>query len=111
MSARYEPALLPPCLSIRALCYSNCQRSTQSHQQSYFCGDPGALGVAFLYQSPTTFINAYCQADTNQVDQDRVIQYRGNDFSLTKEVCALRVLHPVELEYCVLSSSLWCELP
>ena len=33
-SARYEPALLPPCPSIRALCYSNCQRSTQSHQQS-----------------------------------------------------------------------------
>ena len=33
-SARYEPALLPPCPSIRALCYSNCQRSTHSHQQS-----------------------------------------------------------------------------
>ena len=33
-SERYEPALLPPCPSIRALCYSNCQRSTQSHQQS-----------------------------------------------------------------------------
>ena len=33
-SARYEPALLHPCPSIRALCYSNCQRSTQSHQQS-----------------------------------------------------------------------------
>ena len=33
-SARYEPALLPPCPSIRALCYSNYQRSTQSHQQS-----------------------------------------------------------------------------
>ena len=32
-SARYQPALLPPCPSIRALCYSNCQRSTQSHQQ------------------------------------------------------------------------------
>ena len=25
-SARYEPALLPPCPSIRALSYSNCQR-------------------------------------------------------------------------------------
>ena len=33
-SARYEPALLPPYPSIRALCYSNCQRSTQSQQQS-----------------------------------------------------------------------------
>ena len=33
-SARYEPALLPPCPSIRVLSYSNCQRSTQSHQQS-----------------------------------------------------------------------------
>ena len=31
-SARYEPALLPSCPSIRVLCYSNCQRSTQSHQ-------------------------------------------------------------------------------
>ena len=25
-SARYEPALLPPCPSIRVLSYSNCQR-------------------------------------------------------------------------------------
>ena len=33
-SARYEPALLPPCPSIRVLSYSNCQRSTRSHQQS-----------------------------------------------------------------------------
>ena len=33
-SARYEPALLPPCPSISVLSYSNCQRSTQSHQQS-----------------------------------------------------------------------------
>ena len=32
-SARYEPALLPPCPGIRVLSYSNCQRSTQSHQQ------------------------------------------------------------------------------
>ena len=32
-SARYEPALLPPCPSIRILSYSSCQRSTQSHQQ------------------------------------------------------------------------------
>ena len=31
--ARYEPALLPPCPSIRVLCYSNCQRYTHSHQQ------------------------------------------------------------------------------
>ena len=35
-SARYKLALLPPCPSIKALCYSNCQRSTQSHQQSRF---------------------------------------------------------------------------
>ena len=32
-AARYEPALLPPCPTIRVLCYSNCQRSTHSHQQ------------------------------------------------------------------------------
>ena len=31
-SARYEPALLPPCPTIRVLCYSNCRRSTHSHQ-------------------------------------------------------------------------------
>ena len=31
-SARYKPALLPPCPSIRVLCYNNCQRSTHSHQ-------------------------------------------------------------------------------
>ena len=29
-SARYEPALLPPCPTIRVLSYSNCQRSTDS---------------------------------------------------------------------------------
>ena len=29
-SARYKPALLPPCLIIRVLSYSNCQRSAHS---------------------------------------------------------------------------------
>ena len=29
-SARYEPALLPPCPTIRVLSYSNCQRATHS---------------------------------------------------------------------------------
>ena len=29
-SARYEPALLPPCPNIKVLSYSNCQRSTHS---------------------------------------------------------------------------------
>ena len=29
-AARYEPALLPPCLTIRVLSYNNCQRSTHS---------------------------------------------------------------------------------
>ena len=32
-SARYEPALLLPCPTKRVLCYSNCERSTHSHQQ------------------------------------------------------------------------------
>ena len=32
-SARYEPALLPPCLSIRLLSYSNCQE-IHSRQQT-----------------------------------------------------------------------------
>ena len=36
-SARYEPALLPPCPSIRALSYSNCQRSTHSNIQAWQC--------------------------------------------------------------------------
>ena len=29
-SARYEPALLPPCVTIKVLSYSNCQGSTHS---------------------------------------------------------------------------------
>ena len=33
-SARYEPALLPPCPSIRVLSYSNCHRSTHSMSKS-----------------------------------------------------------------------------
>ena len=33
-SARYEPALLPPCPTIRVLSYSNCQRSTHSISKS-----------------------------------------------------------------------------
>ena len=35
-SARYEPALLPPCQTIRILSYSNCQRSTHSISQWIF---------------------------------------------------------------------------
>ena len=35
-SARYEPALLPPCLSIRILSYSNCQRSSHSMSRWMF---------------------------------------------------------------------------
>ena len=34
-SARYEPALLPPCPSIRALSYSNCERSTHSNIRAW----------------------------------------------------------------------------
>ena len=36
-SARYEPALLPPCPSIRVLSYSNCQRSTHSSRRAWQC--------------------------------------------------------------------------
>ena len=36
-SARYEPALLPPCPSIRVLGYSNCQRSTHSSRRAWQC--------------------------------------------------------------------------
>ena len=36
-SARYELALLPPCPSIRVLCYSNCQRSTHSSSRAWQC--------------------------------------------------------------------------
>ena len=35
-SARYEPALLPPCPSIRVLSYSNCQRSSHAMSQWMF---------------------------------------------------------------------------
>ena len=34
-SARYKPSLLPPCPSIRALNYSNCQRSTHSNIRAW----------------------------------------------------------------------------
>ena len=34
-SARYEPALLPPCPSIRVLNYSNCQRSTHFSSRAW----------------------------------------------------------------------------
>ena len=33
-STRYEPALLPPCLTKKVLGYSNCQRSTHSISDS-----------------------------------------------------------------------------
>ena len=36
-SARYEPALLPPCPSIRVLSYSNCQRSTHFSRRAWQC--------------------------------------------------------------------------
>ena len=36
-SARYEPALLPPCQSIRVLSYSNCQRSTHASRRAWQC--------------------------------------------------------------------------
>ena len=35
-SARYEPAVLPPCPTIRALSYSNCHRSTHSTSKWIF---------------------------------------------------------------------------
>ena len=33
-SARYEPALLPPCPSIRVLSYSNCQEISPLHLEA-----------------------------------------------------------------------------
>ena len=36
-SGRYEPALLPPCPSIRVLSYINCQRSTHSSRRAWQC--------------------------------------------------------------------------
>ena len=53
-SARYEPALLPPCPSIRALCYSNCQRSTQSHQQS-----KGQGSVHYLWPEGVWWVDTF----------------------------------------------------
>ena len=63
--ARYEPALLPPCLIIRGLSYCNCQRSphfiskwifrnsalwelSSSKQRSLF----RVMGIAMLYCTP-----------------------------------------------------------
>ena len=59
-SARYEPALLPPCPSIRVLCYSNCQRSTQSHQQSkgIVCVLTSVLFPAFPYIDDAHLLHA-----------------------------------------------------
>ena len=34
-SARYEPALLPPCPTIRVSSYNNCQRSTHSSRRAW----------------------------------------------------------------------------
>ena len=48
-SARYEPALLPPCQSIRVLSYSNCQRSTHSSI------GPGSVSVKTYLLSLTYF--------------------------------------------------------
>ena len=47
-SARYEPALLPPCPSIRVLSYSNCQE-IHSRQQTGL-----AVQVLNVYQSIVT---------------------------------------------------------
>ena len=50
-----------------------------------------SLGLAFHHQDPT-FINAYCQAATNEVDQDW-----GQWSAWAKGVCAFIVLHLVYL--------------
>ena len=36
-SARHEPALLPPCPSIRVSSYTDCQRSTHSSRRAWQC--------------------------------------------------------------------------
>ena len=46
-SARYEPALLPPCPSIRVLRYSNCQE-IHSRQQTPADG-PGSVSVNITF--------------------------------------------------------------
>ena len=63
-SARYEPAPLPPCPTIRVLCYSNCQRSTHSHQQfkgfkTLMVGHGGSSAGSYL-ADPTSPILSHC---------------------------------------------------
>ena len=50
-SARYEPALLPPCPTIRVINYSNCQRSTHSISKSIF-RNSALQGLIPLYDLP-----------------------------------------------------------
>ena len=69
-SARYEPALLPPCPTIRVSCYSNCQRSTQSHQQlkgfNNSESETSLLNPAILLQtSPAVNANPTVRMDSN----------------------------------------------
>ena len=53
-STRYEPALLPPCPTIKVLCYSNCQRSTHSHNQyDAFLWVKGNQNIAVFGSSTT----------------------------------------------------------
>ena len=52
-SARYEPALLPPCPTIRSLSYSNCQRTTHSISKAdvpryHKSGDDRSIFAGFL---------------------------------------------------------------
>ena len=48
-SARYEPALLPPCPSIRVLSYSNCQEITHASRRAWQCKCGAVRSAASSY--------------------------------------------------------------
>ena len=69
-SARYEPALLPPCPSIRVLSYSNCQRSTHSSRRAwqckcYHCISAFVIPVGTIWSSPQGHVSALWSAHSH----------------------------------------------
>ena len=94
-SARYEPALLPPCPSIRALCYSNCQRSTQSHQQS-----KGYIlqCLSGLLNITNTWLSLACHHS-----------YRICDASLSSQLLIIAIVSLLPLARCHVDAWVWSQ--
>ena len=89
-SARYEPALLPPCLTIRVLSYSNGQRSTHSISKwilrnlalqelnsscdNFFAGQYDTLPRRSIWSSPT---HGDGQGKTGKCSRHYTFPFRG----------------------------------